>query len=110
MAGTSIRSFQEFWPFYLREHRHPATRFWHFCGTTAAIVLLVVAIVLRQWTWVIGVPLCGYGFAWISHLFIEHNRPASFKYPLWSLLGDLKMWGLTVTGRMKHEVRRILES
>jgi hypothetical protein len=51
--------------------------------------------------------LCGYGFAWTGHFFVEHNRPATFQYPFWSLAADWKMWGMILTGRMKTELRRL---
>ena len=35
--------------------------------------------------------LCGYGFSWIGHFAFEHNRPAAFVYPTYSLLGDFHM-------------------
>jgi hypothetical protein len=100
-------SFAEFWPFYVQEHRRPATRLLHFLGSTLAIVLMLAAIALRQWWLLIGVPLVGYGFAWLSHFGIEHNRPATFEYPLWSLAADWKMWLLMLSGRMGREVARI---
>jgi hypothetical protein len=100
-------SFAEFWPFYVREHSQPATRTVHFLGSTLAVVLLVAAIVLQWWWLLIAVPLVGYGFAWVSHFGIEHNRPATFKYPLWSLAADWKMWWLMATGQMGKEIERI---
>tara|TARA_X000001036_G_scaffold63690_2_gene54263 strand:+ start:967 stop:1146 length:180 start_codon:yes stop_codon:yes gene_type:complete len=45
--------------------------------------------------------LAGYGFAWIGHFFIEHNKPATFKYPLWSLIGDYKMYFEILQGKHK---------
>ena len=107
MTFERLESFAEFWPYYVREHRRPATRAWHVAGTSLAMAIAVTAAVLRQWIWLAAVPLCGYGCAWISHFCIERNRPATFKYPWWSLLGDLKLWRLTITGRMGAEVRRI---
>lgn len=108
MAANRIETFAEFWPYYVREHRRPATRAWHFCGTTVALVLLAAAVVMGWW-WVLAAALlCGYGFAWTSHWAIERNRPATFRHPLWSLAADFKLWGLTLTGRMGAEARRIL--
>jgi len=109
MTTPRLQSFAEFWPYYVREHSRPATRLWHFLGTTLALVILMTAIALRAWWYLAAVPLCGYALAWISHLAIEHNRPATFTYPLWSLLADFKMWGLIATGRMRAEVERVLK-
>ena len=39
----------------------------------------------------IALPLVGYGFAWSVMLFWK-NKPATFKYPLWSLRGDFKLF------------------
>jgi hypothetical protein len=108
MPTNRLQSFAEFWPFYVREHRRRATRVWHFCGTSLALLALAVALALRQWLVLLAAPLCGYAFAWLSHLFVEKNRPASFSYPLWSLLADFKMWALIATGRMGAEIERIL--
>jgi hypothetical protein len=109
MSAEHIESFQEFWPFYVGEHRRRSTRAWHFLGTTLALTLLVVSLVARWWWGLLAVPLCGYAFAWISHFVIERNRPATFRYPLWSLAADFKMWWLIVSGRMAGEVRRVLQ-
>lgn len=108
MSSERFQSFAEFWPFYVREHRRPATRFWHFFGTTLALALLLAAAAMRHGRLLAAVPACGYACAWLSHLLIEKNRPATFTYPLWSLLADFKMWGLIATGRMGREAARIL--
>jgi hypothetical protein len=102
-------SFAEFWPFYVQEHSRPATRVVHFLGSTLAVVLVIVAIVGQWWWLLLAVPLVGYGFAWASHFGIEHNRPATFKYPLWSLAADWKMWLLMLSGQMGKEVERVRE-
>jgi hypothetical protein len=102
-----FRSFAEFWPYYVQEHSRPATRWVHFVGSTLAVVLLIAAFVWRQWWLLLAIPVVGYGFAWGSHLGIEHNRPATFKYPLWSLAADWKMWLLMAGGRMGKEIARV---
>jgi hypothetical protein len=106
-SESRFQSFAEFWPFYVREHSRPATRAMHFLGSTLVIAVLVAAIVWRQWWLLIALPIVGYGFAWISHFTIEHNRPATFKYPLWSLAADWKMWLLMATGQMGKEIERV---
>ncbi len=108
MSDGEFQSFAEFWPFYVREHSCATTRRLHFVGTTLAIVVLFAALTLGRWLWLVAVPVCGYALAWFSHFTIERNRPATFKYPLWRVRGDLKMWTLMATGRMADEVQRIL--
>ncbi len=101
-------TFEEFWPFYVREHQHKATRILHFVGTTAAVATFATGLLLRKKWMMLVAPVLGYGPAWISHFFIEKNRPATFKYPLWSLRADFVMWKKIVTGQMDAEVERVL--
>jgi hypothetical protein len=42
----------------------------------------------------------------VGHFFVEHNRPATFKYPLWSFGADWKMWALSLAGRLGPELER----
>ncbi|HET6976906.1 MAG TPA: DUF962 domain-containing protein [Pyrinomonadaceae bacterium] len=107
MSETRYKSFSEFWPFYVSEHRKPATRLLHLIGTSAGIALLVYLIASgRWWLFLLGfVP--GYGFAWLAHFLIEKNKPATFQYPLWSFMGDYKMIALMITGRMNQELERL---
>jgi hypothetical protein len=107
MAGD-IKSFEEFWPFYVKEHRKKSTRVLHFIGTTAAGACLIGGLATKR-RWLLAVaPVAGYGPAWISHFFIEKNKPASFTYPLWSLRADMVMWWKMVTRTMDAEVERVL--
>jgi hypothetical protein len=104
--GGRFRSFAEFWPFYLDEHRKHATRLVHVCGTSLAVLVILAAVLSGHLLWLIAAPVVGYGFAWVSHAFIERNRPATFTYPLWSLFGDLRMFGLWLTGGLATEIAR----
>ncbi|MEJ7728823.1 MAG: DUF962 domain-containing protein [Polyangiaceae bacterium] len=108
MSEARFRTFEEFWPFYVREHSRLATRRLHFVGTTVSVTALATGLLTgRKWLAAIA-PVFGYGPAWISHFFIEHNRPATFKYPAWSLQADFKMWSLMVRGAMDAEVERVM--
>jgi hypothetical protein len=88
----SFRTFADFYPFYLGEHTHPTCRRLHFIGTTIAAVLLMAALVTQRWSFAGLAFLEGYAFAWVGHFFFEHNRPATFKHPLYSLIGDWRLW------------------
>ena len=90
--SRSFRTFADFYPFYLGEHTHPTCRRLHFIGTTIAAVLLITALVTQRWSFAGLALLEAYAFAWVGHFFFEHNRPATFKYPLYSLIGDWRLW------------------
>jgi hypothetical protein len=96
----AFASFEAFYPFYLEEHADRTSRRLHFIGTSLAVLLLIYAIVTRRWAALIFVPIVGYGFAWIGHHFFEKNRPTTFKHPLYSLMGDFRMWFDTLRGRV----------
>lgn len=137
-----IGSFEEFWPYYLGEHRSPASRRLHFVGTTGWLAACAGAAVTAPLTFplamgafaalaahgtvkgekegprlahiagMIGLPTLAapalfpagvafaYGCAWAGHFGIEKNRPATFQYPLWSFVSDLRMWSHMVRGRL----------
>ena len=103
-----FETFDDFWPYYVREHSKKLTRQFHFVGTSLALACVAGAVFgKKRWLW-LAAPVAGYGAAWISHFFIEKNRPATFKHPLWSLQGDFVMWGKMLAGTMDGEVERIL--
>jgi hypothetical protein len=93
-------SFAEFYPFYLAEHANRTCRRLHFAGTSLVIGCVLAAVVSSNPWWLLAAPLCGYGFAWVGHFFFEHNRPATFTHPLYSLAGDWVMYKEMLTGRI----------
>lgn len=95
-----FRNFSEFYPYYLGEHVHPVCRRLHFIGTSLMIALMAYALTTQHWTVLWLLPVVGYGFAWVGHYFFEHNRPATFTYPFYSLLGDFVMFKDMLTRRI----------
>ena len=102
----TYKSFKEFYPYYLSQHKKPLTKLFHFFGTSCALLIFLSFIydIIVDTTFKSSIEskisyskigyaiVCGYFFAWISHAFIEVNKPATFTYPIWSLIGDFKMW------------------
>ncbi|MBR9727382.1 Mpo1-like protein [Shewanella intestini] len=86
------RSFAEFYPFYLSQHQNAVCRKLHFVGSALILMVLVAILVSQQWWYLLILPVIGYGFAWVGHFFFEHNRPATFTYPLYSFYGDWVMF------------------
>ena len=106
IGSRPIRSYRDFWPFYLGEHGKPSTRALHCLGTAIALVLLGAGVVTTDWRLLAGAPAIGYGIMWISHALIERNWPATFRYPLFSLVSDLRMCALALTGRLGRELEK----
>lgn len=102
-----IKTYSEFWDFYVREHSKPLTRGLHLVGTTLGVALLIYFVAIGRWYFFPVLLVVGYAFAWFAHFVVEKNRPATFKYPLWSFISDFKMIAFIVTGRMRGEVDRV---
>lgn len=95
------KSFSEFYPYYLTEHQHPISRRLHFIGTGLVFLTLGYCLVNAWWVGLWLLPLVGYGFAWAGHFFFEKNKPATFKYPLYSLGSDFRLFFELLVGKQK---------
>jgi hypothetical protein len=99
-SSDHFATFAQFYPFYLNEHRHPTCRRLHFIGSLGVIGCLAMALATGLWVWLPAALVCGYGFAWVGHFCFEKNRPATFRHPLYSLLGDWAMFRDICLGRI----------
>lgn len=102
-----FQSFAEFYPYYLAEHSKPLCRALHYAGSTVVLLLLGWLSYSGLWHFVWLLPLAGYGFAWVGHFFIEHNKPATFQYPWYSLLGDWVMYKDFLTGQLAAKLQQL---
>ena len=88
----AFSSFKAFYPYYLGEHQNSTCRRLHFVGSSLCLVIVALAALSGQAWWLLMLPVTGYGFAWVGHFFFEHNKPATFRYPWYSLMGDWVMF------------------
>lgn len=101
-----IKTYSEFYRFYLTEHQNKTSRILHFIGTLLVFVLLFLAVFYGWgWEWVF-LPLVGYGLAWVGHAFFEKNKPATFQYPFWSLISDFKLFFEILFGSKTFDSRK----
>jgi hypothetical protein len=101
MKSSHFASFREFYPYYLQEHANRTSRRLHVAGTLLAIALTLFALATAHWWWLLLVPLAGYLPAWAGHYLFEGNQPATFRHPLYSLRGDLRLLAETLSGRRR---------
>jgi hypothetical protein len=107
MSRTTYRNMEEFWPDYVRAHRHPLTRWLHFAGTTNLIIWLLLALIGRRPALFLFAVASSYGFAWVGHFLVERNTPLTFRFPILSAVGDLRMYGKMWQGEMDAEVGQL---
>lgn len=93
-------TFRDFYPFYLSQHQDRTCRRLHVVGSLLVLSVLAYALFTQRWTALWALPLFGYGFAWVGHFRFERNRPATFTYPFYSLMGDWVMLWQTLTRKL----------
>jgi hypothetical protein len=108
--GCAVVSFATFWPRYLRAHSNPKTRAFHVAGTLAASGLVIAAVATRKPVLAVAALAAGYGPAWISHAFIERNKPETFRAPLSSLAADYVMAWHVLRGTIDEQYAAIGEA
>lgn len=100
VAKRNFNSFSDFYPYYLEEHANRTCRRLHFIGTSLVILTALYAVFSGNWSALWALPILGYGFAWVGHFYFEHNKPATFQHPFYSLAGDFVMYKDILTGKI----------
>lgn len=100
----SPNEFYEFWLEYLHAHELLATRLWHFVGTSAALVSLLLALITWNWIYIVVALIVSYGCSWMGHFVVEGNRPLTFRRPLWSIRADLLLFRLMLTRGLTESI------
>jgi hypothetical protein len=103
MEEKQFQSLKEFYPFYLTEHSHPTSRILHFIGTAIVLLLIPASLLFHNFKLLLLIPFVGYGFAWVGHFFFEKNKPATFKYPGYSLASDFLLFFDLLSGKQKFK-------
>lgn len=104
---SGFRSFSEFYPYYLSEHKDPVCRRLHYIGSTFVLAILATLTVTGLWGYWWLMLVAGYGFAWVGHFKFEHNKPATFKYPFYSLAADWVMYKDFLTGQLERKLQKL---
>ena len=104
---SGFRSFSEFYPYYLSEHKNPVCRRLHYLGSTLVLAILVSLMLTGLWGYWWLMLVAGYGFAWVGHFKFEHNKPATFKYPFYSLAADWVMYKDFLTGQLQQKLQKL---
>jgi hypothetical protein len=104
---SGFRSFSEFYPYYLSEHKDPVCRRLHYLGSTLVLAILVSLMLTGLWGYWWLMLVAGYGFAWVGHFKFEHNKPATFKYPFYSLAADWVMYKDFLTGQLEQKLQKL---
>lgn len=99
-TAAEYKSFSEFYPFYLSQHENIVCRRLHFAGSLVIIAIIATALITTNAILLLAVPVAGYGFAWVGHFIFEKNKPATFTYPFYSLMGDWVMSWDILTGKI----------
>lgn len=97
-------SFSEFYPYYLSEHQNPRCRQLHYLGSSFVLLLMASMAVTGVWGYWWVLLVVGYGFAWVGHFKYEKNKPATFRYPFYSLLADWVMFKDFLTGQLPKKL------
>jgi hypothetical protein len=101
MSTNNYQSFAEFYPFYLSQHQNKICRRLHFIGSSLILILIAYCTKTSSWQGLWLIPVIGYGFAWFGHFIFEKNKPATFTYPIYSLIGDWVMFKDILTRKIK---------
>ncbi len=103
MEEKRYQSLKEFYPFYLTEHSNSTSRILHFIGTAMVTLLIPASLLFHDARLLLLIPFVGYGFAWVGHFFFEKNKPATFKYPAYSLASDFILFFDLLSGKEKFK-------
>mgnify|MGYP000282300011 CR=1 FL=1 len=99
----TFNTYKEFYHYYLSEHSNNTCRNLHYIGSSLVIIVLSISLYFDYYILLWSLPVIGYGFAWLGHFVFEHNKPATFKWPFWSLASDWLMLFQFVTRTLPKE-------
>jgi len=98
-----IKTFKKFYPYYLNQHSKKLTRIFHFAGTLLVLGVIIYVLQSGKERFLWYIPIFGLGISALSHYIFEKNKPTSFQYPVFTLMGDFKMFFELLTRKLKFE-------
>jgi hypothetical protein len=99
-------TFKDFWPLYLRAHRHRGTRIGHYAATTIALTTIAASIALQEiWLTALGIAV-GYAIALAAHRLVDGSKSLVAVNPVWGAIADFKMCWLALTGGLAADLER----
>ncbi|HJR21948.1 MAG TPA: DUF962 domain-containing protein [Dongiaceae bacterium] len=99
-----MTSFNDFWPLYLRAHRHRGTRIGHYAATAIALSTIAASIALQSiWLTVLGIVL-GYAIALAAHRLVDGSKSLVTVNPVWGAVADFRMCWLALSGGLAAEL------
>ncbi len=104
MEEKKYKSLKAFYPFYLSQHKNTSSRILHFIGTGLVLLCFFTGFLFHDLRFFLATPILGYGFAWIGHYFFEKNKPATFKYPGYSLASDFILFYDLLMGKQTFKM------
>ena len=95
-----MRDFDQFYHhLYRHEHSNPVNRWIHFLSNLSILTCLVLAVALWKWQFLIAALFFQLVPPYLGHVLFEGGHESAAQSPLWSAMGNWRMFLDIVRGR-----------
>ena len=95
-----LTDYPAYWAYYITQHRQSGNRVLHYIGSACLVAFVTEAIVIGIWTPLPAALAAAFVPGLVGHVLFEKSPPEKHHYPVWAVLSDLRMLGLSLTGRL----------